>query len=67
MVSLTVDALRRFQDVFGAVFPAVFALFAPFRNYEDMTYRYLGGRLVDWFADDLLRDQALRVPLHRFL
>jgi hypothetical protein len=43
MVSMTVDGLRSFQDLFRAVFRAIFALFTTLRDYEHATFRFHDG------------------------
>src|SRR3972149_10318285 len=71
MVSLAIDRLGNLQNLFGAVFPAVGALFAPFGDYENLTHWFWESRFVDGLADDVLGEKrlggVLRGPWHQGL
>ncbi len=63
VVSLAVERLGNLQDLFGTVFPTVGALFASFGNYEYPTHRFRERRLIDGLADNLPREETLRILL----
>lgn len=59
VVSLSIERLGNLQNLFGAVFPAVGALFAPFGDYENLTHWFWESRFVDGLADDVLGEKSL--------